>query len=133
MSCAAWGSALNAALSGSDQVGGGAAAVGFGGSAAGTSACPVDDNSTLNENLAYFYDYAYTPTWGSSGVAPAVGDGQINGFFSRSGNLVSVKIQLICGAASEGAKSSRSDDPIFSRETRAKPPPLALRPCPSAA
>lgn len=41
---------------------------------------------------------SYTPTWGSSGVAPAIGNGTITGKYFRSGRLISFLAFLRAGS-----------------------------------
>lgn len=43
---------------------------------------------------------AYTPVWGSSGTAPAVGNGTITGRYIKVGKLVFWKVSLVLGSTS---------------------------------
>lgn len=43
---------------------------------------------------------AYTPVWGSSGTAPALGNGTITGRYIKVGKLVFYKISLVLGTTS---------------------------------
>lgn len=56
-----------------------------------------DDNSGVGTNLIYHLDEAYTPTLGSSGTAPVIGNGTITGYFNRQGNVVNVTVQIVMG------------------------------------
>lgn len=40
---------------------------------------------------------SYTPSWVSTGVQPAIGNGQINGRFARSGKFVFFEVNIIMG------------------------------------
>jgi len=40
----------------------------------------------------------YTPSWTASGTAPSLGNGTLNGSYSRIGNLVSVQLDLTLGS-----------------------------------
>jgi hypothetical protein len=57
----------------------------------------VTDNSGNNTNLVTLWGQSYTPTWTASGTAPALGNGTLVGYWSRSGNLINFAIRLIAG------------------------------------
>jgi hypothetical protein len=56
------------------------------------------DVSGLTSNKIVHESYTYTPTFTSSGTAPALGAGSISGFYSRSGAMMTVSIQLTAAA-----------------------------------
>jgi len=58
---------------------------------------PVD-SSGVSTNLVYHFDTSYTPTWQSTGVAPALGNGTIAAVYSRQGNLVTVYCVITAGS-----------------------------------
>ena len=45
-------------------------------------------------------EIAYTPTWGSTGTAPVLGNGILQGFYIRIGNQVSFRVRLQIGSTS---------------------------------
>jgi hypothetical protein len=55
----------------------------------GTNNLVVTSDSTTSTGLRYSQDWtAYTPTWTSSGTAPAIGNGTLQGSYLRVGKLV---------------------------------------------
>jgi hypothetical protein len=56
------------------------------------------DGAALINN--YFDGATYTPVWGSTGTAPAIGNGTLVGWYSRKGRTVSVKGVLTLGSTS---------------------------------
>jgi hypothetical protein len=59
---------------------------------------PIIDNSGNSRNLIYAWNQTYTPTLGSGGVAPSLGDGTLTGHFQRNGAETRVTINLTLGA-----------------------------------
>jgi hypothetical protein len=43
---------------------------------------------------------AYTPAWGSTGTAPAIGNGTITGSYVAAGKLIIAKITMVTGSTS---------------------------------
>lgn len=59
----------------------------------------TEDSSTCFGNLFTVRDITYTPTWTqSSGTQPSLGDGTLTGYYSRSGNIVTVMLRFVAGS-----------------------------------
>lgn len=58
----------------------------------------VVDNSTNGTNQIYIKAVAYTPTWQSDTIQPAIGNGFLTGIFSRSGRNVFAQINALFGS-----------------------------------
>lgn len=56
----------------------------------------ITDNGT--SNLVRTGLVAFTPTWGSSGTAPALGNGDLRGTYQRNGTMVFATYQLTIGS-----------------------------------
>jgi hypothetical protein len=59
---------------------------------------PVIDNSNNGRNQIYEWSIAYTPTLSSGGTAPVLGNGTINGRWTRQGSTVFVTIEFTMGS-----------------------------------
>ena len=60
---------------------------------------PIIDNSGANNTVQVFQTrWIYTPTLTSGGVAPSLGNGTINGYYSRVGSAIFVVINLQIGS-----------------------------------
>lgn len=57
---------------------------------------PVDSSGN-GTNLIYHWIETYTPTFTSSGVGAAIGNGTITGRWSRQGNMVEAHVQMVVG------------------------------------
>lgn len=57
-------------------------------------------NTHLRDNLKAIGDAwtAYTPTWTSSGTAPAIGNGTLTGAYLKAGKLVVFRLKLTIGS-----------------------------------
>jgi hypothetical protein len=65
----------------------------------GTDNLVVTSDSSAATGLRYSLDWtAYTPTWTSSGTAPAIGNGTLQGAYLRVGKLVYVHIYWKAGS-----------------------------------
>lgn len=56
-------------------------------------------NTHLRDNLLALTTWAsYTPTWTSTGTAPAIGNGTLTGRYCKAGNLCHFSIYLLAGS-----------------------------------
>jgi hypothetical protein len=62
-------------------------------------AISVVDNSGQASNAVDIPLVAYTPTWTTDGTAPALGDGTLAGYYSRTGKLVTASVVFAAGAS----------------------------------
>ena len=58
----------------------------------------ITDVTTNSENVIAGPGTAYTPTWTSSGTAPAIGNGTLRGHYSRTGSAIVATIEMIAGS-----------------------------------
>lgn len=58
---------------------------------------PIIDNSGNVRNLFNHWAIAYTPTLGSGGVAPVLGNGSLIGSYSREGSTITYNIEFTIG------------------------------------
>jgi hypothetical protein len=67
--------------------------------AVGTNNLVVTSDSTTSTGLKYSQDWtAYTPSWGSTGTQPAIGNGTLQASYLRVGKLVYVHIYWKAGS-----------------------------------
>lgn len=59
---------------------------------------PVVDNSGVSSNQVTHPRTAYTPTFATSGTAPALGNGTLTGTYTREGGRISFTIELTVGS-----------------------------------
>jgi hypothetical protein len=75
------------------------AAVTFSGNAIASGSTWSDTSTGVTDgNQIYIPQQQYTPTWTTSGTAPAIGDGTLNGAWRREGELVHVNIRFEAGS-----------------------------------
>jgi hypothetical protein len=57
-------------------------------------------NTHLRDNLNAIANLwtTYTPTWGSSGTAPAIGNGTLAGRYAQSGKVVNYEVLMLAGS-----------------------------------
>jgi hypothetical protein len=68
---------------------------------AGARIYAADWNGTVRDGFeAFGADTAYTPTWGSSGTAPAIGNGSIIGAYSQIQKRVFFRVGVTFGTTS---------------------------------
>lgn len=59
----------------------------------------TEDAATCSYNEITHQLYSYTPTWTqASGIQPAIGNGSITGFYTRTGNLCTVSVRVVFGS-----------------------------------
>lgn len=63
---------------------------------AGSVTVTINATSYVNNDIWHGF-IAYTPTWGASGGAPAVGNGTLAGAYSRAGRTITATFSLIAG------------------------------------
>lgn len=59
---------------------------------------PITDASGTGRNMLTTYTRAYTPTITSGGTPPSLGNGTINGNYTRNGSIVTFAAELITGS-----------------------------------
>lgn len=67
---------------------------------------PITDNSGVYNNFIQYPTVIYTPTWtATTGTAPAIGNGTLRGQYSRSGQQITLTIELIWGTTTTGGNA----------------------------
>ncbi len=61
----------------------------------------ISNNNYSHQNtpLGYPLYFNFLPTWGSTGTAPAIGNGSITGLFTISGGICFMNIIMTCGSS----------------------------------
>jgi len=58
----------------------------------------TDSSTSSSSNTVYGFESSYTPVWTGASTNPVVGNGTLNGQFSREGKKITAHIQLIMGS-----------------------------------
>jgi len=62
----------------------------------------IVDLAVTSAKINHFAGTSYTPTWTSTGAAPSLGNGTLDGEFFRYGRLIFFQIQLVWGSTTTG-------------------------------